>query len=207
MAEKIPVVVIIDLDGTIVESKPADVLFCQGFKLEPGKQIIGEYAVSAILHLLKGGIGRVSEHLIETVQTIWHGGSYSNGSYPLVSGMEEALEASKSLVLYLALISSNRREFVERTGRKVLPLFDYVVTRENAGRKSDGLQLIIDKFGLPKHKHCLFGDTIWDERAAGKAGIHFRGVGWGWKHFKPVNDYGFARTPSEIPQIIQQTFL
>ncbi len=196
-----PLALIIDLDGTLVDTL--------GDFVEVLNRVLGELGLPAVDHdLVERTVGRGSEHLIRTTlaevggdaglyerawQRYQHHYLTLNGRFSTVyPGVLEGLEQLRRLDLPLACLTNKPLAFArELLLRKGLDgFFSQVFGGDSFERKKpDPLPLLrtCEALGSPPARTWMIGDSSNDAAAARAAGCPLVLVRYGYNHGEPVD--------------------
>ncbi|MGA8255095.1 MAG: HAD family hydrolase [Nocardioides sp.] len=173
--------VVLDLDGTLVDSVPVHVLAWQAAFRDVGLQIPS--------HRIRSAIGVGGDRIVEMLAG--HAAEESLGDelrerHPQqldllfdrivpTEGAVQLLTTLKDHGFHLTLASSGERDLTDRL-LELLPetssLIDNVLTGSDAERSKPDGELIVRALGGTDPDHAvLIGDAVWDVRAAADAGI------------------------------------
>lgn len=194
---------IFDMDGVILDSLPAHVRFYIDFGKRHGIPISKE----DVLRTSQGGTDNFFRLMgipkeMEVVVAAEYHEQFHLYDCPIFPGIADVLRNLKRAGKTICLATLNRRKNVERLAGEVLPLFDFAVTKDDAYPKSDGLKMIVDRFGKPLNKYRLIGDSRWDVEDAARAGIGFLGVSWGWHELQKNDKYIVVSSPQELERVL-----
>jgi phosphoglycolate phosphatase len=204
--------VLIDLDGTLLDTVPDLAAACNGMMSELGMQAVSEKQVSE--YVGKGAEVLVHRCLTSTLEgkaepTILakamraFGENYqrTNGLHAKVyEGVIEGLEAMLARGLKLACVTNKPFEFAEPLleATKLLHYFEFVQGGDTvAKKKPDPLPMLwaASRLGLPPTRCAAIGDSMNDALAGKAAGMRVLMVPYGYNE-------GRAVLPSDCHAII-----
>ncbi len=194
-----PKLVMIDLDGTLVDSVP-DLAYCIDEMMKAlGKAPWGE---AAVRQWVGNGVDRLvmraltntlwddpSEEAFAEAQPIFMDlyAKNTSGRSELFEGVKEGLDYLKVNGYRIACVTNKAEQFTLPLLKDVgiLDYFELVVSGDTTPKKKpDPLPLTYaaDKFAIP-HGDCLMvGDSMHDVEAARNAGFQVVGVPYGYNH-------------------------
>lgn len=183
--------VIFDFDGVLVDSNQAHVTAWQrafqqfGYNVEPDRIFVevgkgGDKLVPDILgqraEETRGDDLRAANK--KALYAIWKA-----DGLPVIQGGQELIAALRARDLRTALASSSSNEQIEKaeaaSGVSWRKLFDQVITASDVQETKpapDLVQAATKKLGLSPAQCAMIGDTPWDARSAGGAGVVAIGV-------------------------------
>lgn len=197
--------ILLDLDGTLVDSNDAHVeAWCHafeanGYKVAPDRVFveIGKGGDKLVGHVL----GReADEHHGDAIREA-HGEAYerivkANG-LGAIRGAVALLESLRRRGLKTALATSSKQKHVklteDATGVPWRSLVDETVYAEDAAATKPSPDIVsaaVKKLGLAPGQCALIGDSPWDARAAKRAGVAMLGVTSGGNHAKTLAHAG-----------------
>jgi len=177
--------VIMDYDGTLVDSEPVRQRFfhelcTKNNKPDPAEVIKKTYNTDAGFEVYS----RMGFNLEEDLLYIW--GEFikffNENPAPIFPYVRETISRIKKLNKKLALASANSIRIIspslQRNGLE--PAFDIIVTTEDSERKATILKKCADKLGVKNYRNVIsVGDTQDDITGAGSLGMIAIAVGYG----------------------------
>ncbi len=211
--------IIFDFDGVIGDTLPftfkkiIEISRTLNYKNTDEKKIIEEIRSKDWKELLSAGgmpmfwlklpfvlaiIARMQAELGKEIETI-----------KMIPGMKKLLVDLKRNHLRLIILSSNRKDNVEKFIKlNKLDYFDFIdASTYTMLSKSGRIKRIISNFNLTKDQVVHIGDEIRDLSASKEAGVKFIGVAWGLHTVKTLKDHGadfIAKKPSDILKIVDK---
>jgi phosphoglycolate phosphatase-like HAD superfamily hydrolase len=174
--------VLVDVDGTLVDSS-----FHHAIAWSRALRDHGENARLAAIHRLVGmGGSEMLEALIghddEAIAGSWR--MHFDQLLPEVVAFErsdELLRTFHDLGMTVALATSSPTDLLDKLRRKINAddAIDCAVTSGNVDRAKphpDVFQVALDKTGLERDRAIVLGDSVWDVKAAQRAGLQCVGV-------------------------------
>jgi phosphoglycolate phosphatase len=216
--------VLLDLDGTLLDTAPDLLAAANGMLLESGRAEVGMAAVRAyvgrgipnlVKRLLAGNIEAAEDPApppADALASFRRHYAESNGRqaapYP---GVLEGLTALKACGLPMACITNKAEAFtlplLERTG--LAPYFDVVVSGDTLPRaKPDPMPLVwaCGRLGVSPARTVLIGDSINDFKAGRAAGCRVFLVPYGYNEGQDVrgldSDAIVATVLAAVPLIV-----
>ncbi len=205
MYAEIPKLVLIDLDGTLVDTVPdlayaIDEMMSQLELPQRGEEKVRQWIGNGIERLVKralldGDKGEVDEELFQSALHLFKV-SYDqvNGrNSKLYEGVQEGLDWLKSQDFPLACITNKAEQFTLPL-LKALKIDDYfglVISGDTLPQKKpDPLPLLhsAEFFGVDPHEALMLGDSINDVQAARAAGFKIICVNYGYNHGLDISD-------------------
>ncbi len=199
-----PRAVLIDLDGTLVDTAP-DFLVAIN-------QMLDELGFPAIhLDQVKSLVGKGSEHLVRSVLALELGKEdvaryaemaleryffhYSaiNGTFSTVyPGVVEGLEMFRRAGILLACVTNKPYRFAKEllAIKEILPMFDLIVGGDTVvRRKPDPLPLFhaCEVLMIEPREAIVIGDSVNDVQASRRAGCCVLVVPYGYNHGEPAH--------------------
>jgi len=194
-----PKLVMIDLDGTLVDSVP-DLAYCVDEMMKAlGQKPWGELVV-------RGWVGNGVDRLVKRAltNTLWEDPSEedyakalsifmalyaenTSGRSCLFDGVIDGLEYLKANNYQIACVTNKAEQFTLPILKDmgILDFFELVVSGDTtAKKKPDPLPLTYaaDKFGIPYGDCLMVGDSMHDVKAARSAGFQVVAVPYGYNH-------------------------
>lgn len=173
--------VLLDLDGTLVDSTEAhliswkEALRLVGVKRgeDEIRRNLGRTTLDIAKALLLNDIGRVEECVkVKDDFFLKEGVKYVK----LIAGAREALKAVKNMGLKCAVASSNPRKVIDKvlSSQGLAPYVDTVVSVEEIEYGKPNPEMLIkasQKLGLKPHECVAVGDSQYDVEAGNRAGM------------------------------------
>lgn len=198
-----PELILIDLDGTLIDTVPdlayaVDGMMSQLDLPQRGEEKVGRWIGNGIEKLVKRALldsqdGEPDEELFQSALHLFKvlyakcNGSHSS----LFPGVREGLDWLKLQNTILACITNKAERFTTPL-LNALDIDDYfklVISGDSlAKKKPDPLPLLhVTKFfNIDPHKALMLGDSINDVQAARAAGFQVIGVSYGYNHGKDI---------------------
>ncbi len=205
-------IVIFDFDGTIADTLPTIIKILKSVMKDFGYESIKQKEIEKLRSMspldivthLKFPIWKVPK-LITTTRNKLHDQIEDIDLFP---GLEEVLLRIKFIGYKLAILSSNKKETLDKfLLKKQLLIFDFVQSEPNVFEKSRLIKNFLKRNTVKKEEVIYVGDEVRDIEACRKSGISIIAVTWGFnkstilKKFKP--DY-LVRKPEEILDILKK---
>jgi phosphoglycolate phosphatase len=195
--------VLVDLDGTLLDTVPDLAAACNGMMRDLGmlevteKQVseyVGKGAESLVHRCLTSSLEGKAEATLHAKAMIAFGTNYhrTNGQYARVyDGVSEGLEAMRVKGLKLACVTNKPYEFAEPllVATKLRHYFEFVQGGDTiAKKKPDPLPMLwaASRLGLPPEQCAAIGDSINDALACRAAGIRVLMVPYGYNEGRVV---------------------
>jgi phosphoglycolate phosphatase len=189
--------VLIDLDGTLLDTVPDLAAACNGMMSDLGlhavseKQVseyVGKGAESLVHRCLTSSLDGKAQAQLHAKAMLAFGTNYhrTNGQYARVyDGVIEGLEAMRSKGLKLACVTNKPYEFAEPllVATKLRHYFEFVQGGDTiAKKKPDPLPMVwaASRLGLPPEQCAAIGDSINDALAGRAAGMRVLMVPYGY---------------------------
>jgi len=200
-----PELVLIDLDGTLVDSVPdlahaADAMMRDLGLPERGEDAVRNWVGNGVIRLAKRTLtgelnGEPDEALFKKAYPIYYDHYLaSNGKYSrLYPGVEAGLKMLKAKGLNLGCVT-NKAESFTLPLLKAKGIFDYfsiVVSGDTLPQKKPAPEPLwyAAKHFNAKAENCLMlGDSQHDVKAARNAGFNVVAVSYGYNHGEDIND-------------------
>lgn len=218
-----PELIVLDLDGTLIDSAP-DLAFAleemlRRLGLSPiRKEVIGQWIGNGVSHLVKRALSGGSapageperfEEAMAVFSEIYAARLFDRGEiYP---GVREGLEKLKEEGYLLACVTNKHSRFtrplMERSG--LGRYLDYVGCGDDFERqKPDPLPLLktAERFGVEPAKAVMVGDSVNDVRAGRAAGFTVVCVPYGYRGDRSVADLKadeVADTLADLPALFE----
>lgn len=206
MGLKYPELVLIDVDGTLVDSVP-DLTFCvdetmQSLGLPPrGEEAVRQWVGNGVERLVERALvnsvdGRPPQEMLDKVLPVFlelyaHNTSQRSRLY---SGVQAGLEFLASEGFRLGSVT-NKAECFTIPLLKTLGIFDFfeiVISGDNLPKKKpDPLPLLhaAQRLGVSPRHALMVGDSRSDVKAARAAGFQIVCVSYGYNHGEDIRDY------------------
>ena len=209
--------VLLDLDGTIADSRPG-IEACFRFMLaelghDPG--VLGDlsWAVGPPIGVSIGTLlGKYGDDRVELGLTTYRArysavGIYECAIYPGVAGMLEALKVNGRT---LCVATSKRRDFAERVVdflglRGFLPTVYGALPGGGLDDKKDMIAELLRVEGYDSSATIMVGDRMHDIRAARANGLRSVGVLWGYGGEAELRNAGadwLAAAPADVVGVV-----
>lgn len=206
MALKPPKMVLVDLDGTLIDSVP-DLSFCVDAMMDAlGMPRRGEAAVrtwvgNGVERLVQRALtndldGMPEDALYERALPIFKALYADNTSKRslLYPGVLEGLDYLKAAGYRLACVTNKAAQFTLPLLKDlgVFPYFELVVSGDTTPKKKpDPMPLLYaaQKMGADPHECLMIGDSKSDVKAARAAGFQIVCMSYGYNHGEDIRDY------------------
>lgn len=221
---KKPKLILIDVDGTLVDSVP-DLWFCVDEMMkqlgmpERGEAAVRQWVGNGVETLTKRALtndlnGEPDEELFAKAMPIFDALYAENTSErsELYAGVKEALEIfSKDDDYRLACVTNKAERFTVPI-LKDLGIYDYfemVVCGDMLEKKKPDpmpLLYVAEKLGVDPADSLMLGDSMSDVKAARAAGFSIVCMSYGYNHGEDIRDYNpdaVIDTMTEFPNLIQ----
>ncbi len=219
---KRPEMVLIDVDGTLVDSVP-DLAFCVDEMLKQldmptrGEAAVRHWVGNGVERLVKRGLinaldGEPDEALYNRALPIFRALYAENTSKRscLYEGVPEALEFLKTTGVKIGCVTNKASEFtlpiLEDLG--ISDYFETVLCGDMVERKKpDPMPLLqsAEKLGVAPESSMMLGDSMSDVKAARAAGFSIVCMSYGYNHGEDIRDYNpdaVVDSMAEIKDII-----
>ncbi|HFC93137.1 MAG TPA: phosphoglycolate phosphatase, partial [Leucothrix mucor] len=201
-----PKLVMIDVDGTLVDSVP-DLAWCVDETMkEIGLPVRGE---SAVRQWVGNGVIRLMERAVANDLNAAHdvvlfdkGMPIFNALYAdnnakrsgLYEGVKEGLAYLKSLDLKVGCVTNKDERFTLPilTDLGIVDAFEIIISGDTlAKKKPDPLPLLhaAEKLGVDPKQSLMLGDSSSDVKAARAAGFNIICMSYGYNHGEDINNY------------------
>lgn len=216
-------ILIFDIDGTLTDTGPSHITFCNHINNEKsyGLKIIdpsNRTEVKKILGtpmrtiLTKYGFPEKDLDYIDQLYAKKFGrdNRYRSDLFPGIDTMLYNFHKDKYT---MCTLTSNTIDNVKKDlGKEIFDLFTYNIDREmmkefHSSSKEDALYALIRccfDF-IPSHAFIMIGDTIKDYEAAKSIGTHFIGVSYGWEINPDDSRFPVANNTRELEEMIRNT--
>ncbi|MCG8429198.1 MAG: phosphoglycolate phosphatase [Chromatiales bacterium] len=198
-----PKLILIDLDGTLVDSVP-DLAYCVDQMMEElGRPVHGEEKVrdwvgNGVERLVRRALigqleGEPSDEDFERAYPIFldlydrHNGNNST----LYAGVREGIDYMKSTGIHLGCVTNKAEQFTHPL-LKALGIFDdfeIVISGDTLPKKKpDPMPLLhaAEHFGIEPSEALMLGDSISDVKAARAAGFNIFCMSYGYNHGQDI---------------------
>ena len=206
MALKKPAMVLIDVDGTLVDSVP-DLAYCVDEMLKAldmpvrGEDRVRHWVGNGVERLVRRGLinqldGEPDEALFEKAMPIFNELYAENTSKRsrLYPGVKEALAFLKSTDVKIGCVTNKAAQFTLPIIRDlgIADYFELVVCGDTLPKKKpDPLPLLhsAEKLGVKPEDSLMLGDSMSDVKAARAAGFSIICMSYGYNHGEDIRDY------------------
>lgn len=201
-----PEMVLIDVDGTLVDSVP-DLAFCVDEMLKQldmptrGEASVRHWVGNGVERLVKRGLinelnGEPDEVLYNKALPIFRALYAKNTSVRscLYEGVPEAMEFLKSTGVKIGCVTNKASEFTLPI-LKDLGISDYfetILCGDQVERKKPDPQPLLmsaEKLGVSPKASMMLGDSMSDVKAARAAGFSIICMSYGYNHGEDIRDY------------------
>ncbi len=205
MALKKPAMVLIDVDGTLVDSVP-DLAYCVDEMLKAldmpvrGEDRVRHWVGNGVERLVRRALinqldGEPDEALFEKAMPIFNELYAENTSKRscLYPGVKEALDFLKSTDVKIGCVTNKAAQFTLPIIRDlgIADYFELVVCGDTlAKKKPDPLPLLhsAEKLGVKPENSLMLGDSMSDVKAARAAGFDIICMSYGYNHGEDIRD-------------------
>jgi phosphoglycolate phosphatase len=207
-----PSVVILDCDGTLVDSAAHitavfnEAIVTLGYAPLPPERIariIGLSFDDALRHLLPETSADERARIIHFYRAQYAVNAV--GRDPLFSGVREFLDLVREQGRHLAMATGKSRAGALRiiAEHGLSDYFAAVKTGDLCRPKPhpEMLLQILDEMGVPADRAIMVGDTTFDVEMARAAGVRAIGVGWGAHEAEELADAGAALVVPALPDL------
>ncbi len=202
---KKPEMVLIDVDGTLVDSVP-DLAYCVDEMLKAldmpvrGEEAVRHWVGNGVERLVRRGLinaldGEPDEALFEKAMPIFNELYAVNTSVRscLYPGVKEAMEFLKSTDVKIGCVTNKAAQFtlpiIKDLG--IADYFEIVVCGDTlAKKKPDPLPLLhsAEQLGVKPENALMLGDSMSDVKAARAAGFDIICMSYGYNHGESIHD-------------------
>ncbi|MDR9437219.1 MAG: phosphoglycolate phosphatase [Thiohalophilus sp.] len=221
---KKPEMILIDVDGTLVDSVP-DLAYCANEMMkrlgmpEPGEPKVREWVGNGVERLVRRTLigqldGEPDDALFDKAYPIYlelyaENTSKRSKRYP---GVKEGLEYLKQAGYRLGCVTNKAEQFTVPL-LKALGLYDYfeiVVSGDTLPKKKpDPLPLlhVAEFFGVKPEQALMIGDSVSDVTAARAAGFQIVCMSYGYNHgidIRDANPDAVIDSMAELPDLLKQ---
>lgn len=209
---------LLDVDGTLVESNGAHIVAWQRAFREAGHEVAGDHIQPQVG---KGGDFLVAAVLGPSVEKE-HGNQLraaykrhfleiaATTKFHVVPGAETLIQAAKARGLRVALATSSERDILEAVeescGTKFSALVDLVTTSSDADQSKPAPDLLLataEKLGLTPAQCALVGDTVHDATACRRSGSLLLGVESGGNSTEKLLEAGARAAWKDVGRLAQ----
>ncbi|HEB82191.1 MAG TPA: phosphoglycolate phosphatase [Gammaproteobacteria bacterium] len=220
---KRPEMVLIDVDGTLVDSVP-DLAYCVDEMLKQldmptrGEAAVRHWVGNGVERLVKRGLinaldGEPDEALYNRALPIFRELYAENTSKRscLYEGVPEALEFLKTTGVKIGCVTNKASEFTLPILRDlgISDYFETVLCGDMVERKKPDPQPLLmsaEKLGVAPEDSMMLGDSMSDVKAARAAGFAIVCMSYGYNHGEDIRDYNpdaVVDSMAEIKDIIE----
>jgi len=206
MAIKKPAMVLIDVDGTLVDSVP-DLAYCVDEMMKQldmpvrGEDVVRHWVGNGVERLVRRALinqldGEPDEALFQKAIPIFEALYAENTSKRscLYPGVQEALDFLKTTGVRIGCVTNKAAQFTLPI-LKDLHISDYfemvVCGDELPKKKPDPMPLlhVAEKLGVRPEQSLMLGDSMSDVKAARAAGFDIICMSYGYNHGEDIRDY------------------
>lgn len=221
MSIRTPELVLLDLDGTLVDSIPD---LANSVNNALTKMAIAERSINSIREWVGNGIDKLLHRALtndingeanpdlfnDTYETFMNHYTVHNGDlskcYP---GVREGVDYLKDNNIKLGCVTNKQGQFVDPILDKIGLLDDMniIVAGDTLSKKKpDPLPLLhaASTFDIEPHHALMIGDSVTDVQAARAAGFQIIGVSYGYNHGNDIRDTNpdaVVDSLAELPQL------
>ena len=206
MAIKKPEMILIDVDGTLVDSVP-DLAFCVDEMLkvlgipQRGEAAVRHWVGNGVERLVKRGLlnaldGEPDEALYDKALPIFRELYAENTSVRshLYDGVESGLEYMKQAGYRLGCVTNKASEFTLPILRDlgIQDYFEVIICGDDTPRKKpDPLPLLTaaERMSVKPENSLMLGDSMSDVKAARAAGFQIICMSYGYNHGEDIRSY------------------
>ena len=206
MAVKKPAMVLIDVDGTLVDSVP-DLAFCVDEMLKAldmpvrGEDRVRHWVGNGVERLVRRGLinqldGEPDDALFEKAMPIFNALYAENTSKrsALYPGVKEAMEFLKSQDVKIGCVTNKAAQFTLPILKDlgIADYFEIVICGDTLEKKKpDPMPLLhaAEKLGVKPEASLMLGDSMSDVKAARAAGFDIVCMSYGYNHGEDIRDY------------------
>ena len=206
MAVKKPAMVLIDVDGTLVDSVP-DLAFCVDEMLKAldmpvrGEDRVRHWVGNGVERLVRRGLinqldGEPDDALFEKAMPIFNALYAENTSKrsALYPGVKEAMEFLKSQDVKIGCVTNKAAQFTLPILKDlgIADYFEIVICGDTLEKKKpDPMPLLhaAEKLGVKPEASLILGDSMSDVKAARAAGFDIVCMSYGYNHGEDIRDY------------------
>jgi phosphoglycolate phosphatase len=219
---KKPEMVLIDVDGTLVDSVP-DLAYCVDEMLKAlelpvrGEERVRHWVGNGVERLVRRGLvndlnGEPDEALFEKAMPIFNALYAENTSKRscLYPGVREALDFLRTTDVKIGCVTNKAAAFTLPILRDlgIADYFEIVICGDTlAKKKPDPLPLLhaAEQLGVQPQNSLMLGDSMSDVKAARAAGFSIICMSYGYNHGEDIRDYhpdAVVDRMDEIKQLI-----
>lgn len=206
MAIKKPAMVLIDVDGTLVDSVP-DLAYCVDEMLKQldmpvrGEERVRHWVGNGVERLVRRALinqldGEPDEALFQKALPVFEALYAENTSRRscLYPGVKEALEFLRSTGVHIGCVTNKASQFTLPilADLGVKDYFEIVICGDTlAKKKPDPLPLLhaAEQMGVAPEQSLMLGDSMSDVKAARAAGFDIVCMSYGYNHGEDIRDY------------------
>lgn len=206
MAIKKPDMVLIDVDGTLVDSVP-DLAYCVDEMLKAldmptrGEERVRHWVGNGVERLVRRGLindlnGEPEEELYQKAIPIFNELYAENTSKRscLYPGVKEALEFLKTTDVKIGCVTNKAAQFTLPILKDlgIADYFEIVICGDTLDKKKpDPLPLLhaAEQLGVKPENSLMLGDSMSDVKAARAAGFDIVCMSYGYNHGEDIRDY------------------
>ena len=201
-----PEMVLIDVDGTLVDSVP-DLAWCVDAMMremgleERGEERVRHWVGNGVERLVKRSLinelnGEPDEALFAKALPIFEGLYAENTSKRscLYEGVSEALEFLKTTGVRIGCVTNKASQFTLPILKDlgIIDYFETVLCGDQVERKKPDPQALLmsaEKLGVSPQASMMLGDSMSDVKAARAAGFSIICMSYGYNHGEDIRDY------------------
>ncbi|MDH5485043.1 MAG: phosphoglycolate phosphatase [Gammaproteobacteria bacterium] len=206
MTIKKPAMVLIDVDGTLVDSVP-DLAYCVDEMLKAldmpvrGEERVRHWVGNGVERLVRRGLinqldGEPDEALFEKAMPIFNALYAENTSRRscLYPGVKEALDFLRNTDVKIGCVTNKAAQFTLPILRDlgIADYFEIVICGDTLPQKKpDPAPLLhaAEKLGVSADQSLMLGDSMSDVKAARAAGFDIVCMSYGYNHGEDIRDY------------------
>ncbi|TDY04251.1 phosphoglycolate phosphatase [Thiohalophilus thiocyanatoxydans] len=221
---KKPEMILIDVDGTLVDSVP-DLAYCANEMMkrlgmpEPGEPKVREWVGNGVERLVRRTLigqldGEPDDALFDKAYPVYlelYAENTSKRSKPY-PGVKEGLEYLKQAGYRLGCVTNKAEQFTVPL-LKAFGLYDYfeiVVSGDTLPKKKPDPQPLLhvaEFFGVEPSQALMIGDSVSDVTAARAAGFQIVCMSYGYNHgvdIREANPDAVIDSMAELPDLLKQ---
>ncbi|MDH5471910.1 MAG: phosphoglycolate phosphatase [Gammaproteobacteria bacterium] len=201
-----PAMVLIDVDGTLVDSVP-DLAFCVDEMMKQldmpvrGEERVRHWVGNGVERLVRRALinqldGEPDEALFQKAIPIFEALYAENTSKRscLYPGVREALDFLKTTGVHIGCVTNKAAQFTLPILKDlgVSGYFEIVICGDDLPRKKpDPMPLLhaAEKMGVKPEQSLMLGDSMSDVKAARAAGFNIICMSYGYNHGEDIRDY------------------
>ncbi|MCB2079861.1 MAG: HAD-IA family hydrolase [Novosphingobium sp.] len=218
-----PLLVIFDMDGTLVDSQHLIVsaltstLISEGVEVPSRKELLSVVGLSLVEAMRRLAHGEEAMHLrmADTYKEAFNALRVSPEYHePLYPGTQETLEAlSRRDEVLLGIATGKSMRGVDRVLdlHGLRPLFHNIQTADSHPSKPHPSMVLtaLDETGIAANRAVVIGDTMFDMEMARSAGANAIGVSWGYhdtEHLAPAGAQAVIEDFAELDPVLAAMF-